>query len=61
MTEPGPRSSRFRVGVGILSTITFLGLGALLLAGGNTGIGSVLLAIGAFRGAVLAREVAPWD
>jgi hypothetical protein len=53
--------SRVRVAVGVLSTVVFLGIGAILLSEGHTGVASVLLAIGAFRGAWLVRELAPWD
>ena len=53
--------SRFKLLTGVMSTVTFLGLGALMLAEGRTGVGAVLLAIGAFRGAWLVRELAPWE
>lgn len=60
---PGPDLlvSRFRLLVGVMSTATFLGLGGMFLAAGRTGLGAVLLAIGAFRGAVVVREFAPWE
>jgi hypothetical protein len=48
---------KVRAFVGILTTVVFLSIGAMLLGEGEKGWGSVLLALGAFRGAWAARQI----
>lgn len=48
---------KVRALVGILTTVVFLSIGSMLLAEGERGWGSVLLALGAFRGAWAARQI----
>ena len=49
-------SQRIQVIVGTLAVVMFVGLGALMLSEGRTGLGSVFLAVGALRGGWLARQ-----
>jgi hypothetical protein len=48
---------RVRAFVGVLTTLVFLAIGMMLLGEGQTGWASVLLALGAFRGAVVAKQL----
>lgn len=57
----GPVTHRVRLATGLVSTATFLVLGLWMLGEQHTGVAAVLLAIGAFRGAWLAKEWMPWE
>lgn len=48
---------RLRIWIGMLSTLAFVFIGAVLLSEGSTWIGSFLLALGAMRLYFLVRDV----
>ena len=48
---------RLRIWIGMLSTLAFVFIGALLYSEGSTWIGSFLLALGVMRLYFLVREV----
>ena len=48
---------KVRAFVGVLTTVMFLAVGSMLLNEGHTGWASVVLALGAFRGAVVAKQI----